>query len=141
MSGIDRLGPGKKPTGPLPVGNGAAPAAAAGQGAAAKPAGGSKGDSVAASVKGEKSTIPASDDMPRAEDAAALPAEVAAYQSNSPQALARLLDGGAPFKFKGSQREISGAALNRLKAQVEIGDQTRLVSPADLGLIRIAKGA
>ena len=141
MSGIDRLRPGNNSTGPLPGGNGVAPGAARGADAAGKPSGGAKGDSVAASVKGEKSTIQASDDMPRAEDAAALPEEVAAQQSKAPQALARLLDGGSPFKLKESEREISGVALKRLKAQVAIGDQSRLVSPADLGLIRIARGA
>ena len=140
MSGIDRIGSGKKPTGPLPTGNGATPPAGPGPAGSPQPAGEHAKDSVAATTKGAKSRIRASEEIPQANDACSLTAEVAAFKAKGPPAFATLLDGGAPYKFK-KPGILKGDALNRLKAHVQIGDKSQIVSPADLGLIKIAHSA
>ncbi|MBM3267632.1 MAG: hypothetical protein FJZ01_08290 [Candidatus Sericytochromatia bacterium] len=155
MSGIDRIGPNKGPTGPL-GGNGVAQGArqASGGPAASEAPQGSGKDSVAPQVQGKSSRIDASDQLPEASDASRLPDAVAAFSAPKASALATLLDKGLPLLGAAGLRKLAerlashgtpgasgsalgGEALNRLKLKVQIGDANTVVKPADIGLIGI----
>jgi len=160
MSGVDRIGSGKVPTGPLQSANGASAPAVPGVPGEAKAD--APKDHVAPPVKGKKSKIRASEEIPRAADAADLPAAVAAHKADLPPALASLLESGLPIKGLPGLRRLaerllgagvagvktaggkpvglSGDALAKLKVKVSQGDHSDVVKPADLGLTGVSFG-
>lgn len=124
-------------------------------------------DAVSPAVKGKKSKLDASEELPEAPDAAALPEAVAALKGALPQALGILLESGLPLKGSAGLRRVaerlqaagvggvqttadgtrsvavglSGEALARLKVKIQGQDGATVYKPADLGLVGIRFGA
>lgn len=170
MAGIDRIGSGKGPTGPLPPSNGGAaphsplPASPADTGPDLKVD--STQDAITPAVRGQKSGIRAPDELPKAEDSEALPEAVAARMSERPESLGILLASGLPVKGAAGLRRLadrllasgiagvqtraegdrsvaiglSGDALSRLRIRIQSEDRIDMLKPSDLGLVGIRFG-
>ncbi len=167
MAGIDRIGSGKGPTGPLQPANGVTPAQPAPSAEvgpetrvdAAK-------DAVASALPGKKSKLRANEELPKADYAGELPESLAALKASLPHAMGILLESGLPIKGSSALRRIaerlnaagvtgvetkaegdrkvavglSGDALARLKIKVQSPDRSDVFKPADLGLVGIRFG-